>query len=293
MSQGRHPAYPLLLIVPQRRQQLGGTAHLLLPLLLKVLPGGIPLGGDDGEQAGQRIGQLVVDTLLVVQHGAEHGETFNQLVAQHQAGLFVELHRALARGQLSQDEAKIEDLMLVQRELSFHLEPVLTPLDTQAQGLFIEALEAGAVLVPMYHHTGVNQLWQCVDQGECLLAVQLPLVAGQADGQLVAKALGLVLLGSQIPLPVVILPDTLAHNGLPLAQRQGRQVPLPGHQLDHELPLLPVEQDGGNAGPGGQLGIAPEARHLAVPGEIGDGIQRALQLLEPGRRQCRNGLQGR
>ena len=49
--------------------------------------------------------------------------------------------------------------MLVQRELSFHLEPVLTPLDTQAQGLFIEALEAGAVLVPMYHHTGVNQLW--------------------------------------------------------------------------------------------------------------------------------------
>ena len=51
--------------------------------------------------------------------------------------------------------------------------------------------------MPMYHHTGVNQLWQGVDQGERLLAVQLPLVAGQADGQLVAGA-GPVLLGSQI-----------------------------------------------------------------------------------------------
>ena len=34
VGQGRHPAHPLLLIVPQRCQELGGTLHLLLPLLL-------------------------------------------------------------------------------------------------------------------------------------------------------------------------------------------------------------------------------------------------------------------
>lgn len=116
MGQGRQPAHPLLLIVPQRPHQLVRARHLLLPLLLKVLPGGIPLGGDDGEQQGERIGQLVVDALLVIQHGPQHGEPLHQLVAQHQAGLLVELDGALARRQLAQDQAQIEDLVLIEGE---------------------------------------------------------------------------------------------------------------------------------------------------------------------------------
>ena len=40
-----------------------------------------------------------------------------------------ELHRALARGQLSQDEAKIEDLVLVQRQRGVGDRRVLQPID--------------------------------------------------------------------------------------------------------------------------------------------------------------------
>ena len=49
-------------------------------------------------------------------------------------------------------------------------------------------------------HIGVNGLGQMIG-----------LLKG-FENKLVAKALGIVLLGSQIPLPVVILPDTLAHD---------------------------------------------------------------------------------
>ena len=293
VGQGRHPAHPVLLIVPQRRQEFGGTLHLLLPLLLQGVPGIIPGRGHRRQQAGQGVGQLVVDALLGVQHGPQHGEALHQLVAQHQAGLLIELNGALARGQLAQDEAQVEDLVFVQCQCPLHLEPVLATLDAQAQGRLVEALETGAVLMPVNDHSGVHQLGQRIDQGQCLLTVQLPFVARQADGQLVAQQLGLGLLGSQIPLPVVIVPDALAHYGLPLAKGQRRQLPLPGHQLDQQLTILPVQLDRGHSGPGGQLGIAAEPLDLAVPGQLGNGVQGTLQLGEPVRRQQRDGFQRR
>ena len=172
MGQGRQPAHPILLIIPQRGQQFGGALHLLLPLLLQGVPGVIPLSGDDGEQAGERIGQLVVDALLFIQHGAQHGEPLHQLVTQHQAGLLVELDGALTWRHLAQDETQIEDLVLIEGQCPLHLEPVLAPLDTQTQGRFVQTLEAGAVLMPVNDHTGIHQLGQGIDQCQCLLPLK-------------------------------------------------------------------------------------------------------------------------
>ncbi len=58
----------------------------------------------------------MIDALLFVEHGAQHGEPLHQLVAQHQAGLLVQLNGALTRGQLAQDEAQVEDLVLIEGE---------------------------------------------------------------------------------------------------------------------------------------------------------------------------------
>ena len=90
--------------------------------------------------------------------------------------------------------------------------------------------------------------------------------------------LGLPLLGEKISLPVVIILDPLAHYGLPLAKGKRRQLTLPGHQLDRQLTILPIQLYRGNTGPGGQFGIALQTCHLTVPGQIGDGVQGALQF---------------